>query len=139
MLFTRLIEAGDPRPVANLLRSENAALRSAAADGLRMMSAAALPLLPALLRDPDPDVRVLATEAALGLPDEAATQALIPVLLSDPDANVCGAALEVLAEIGTPAAIPALRGLCARFPDNPFLPFACEAALARLDGAGRAS
>ena len=60
------------------------------ADGLRIMAAAALPLLPALLSDPDPDVRVLATEAALGLPGEAATQALIPVLLSDPDANVCG-------------------------------------------------
>jgi HEAT repeat protein len=135
MLFTRLIEAGDPRPVADLLRSENAALRSAAADGLRIMAAAALPLLPALLSDPDPDVRVLATEAALGLPGEAATQALIPVLLSDPDANVCGAAVEVLAEVGTSAAIPALRALCDRFPHNPFLPFACDAALARLHAA----
>jgi HEAT repeat protein len=133
MLFTRLIEAADPRPVAALLRSENAALRSAAADGLRIMAAAALPLLPALLADPDPDVRTLAIEAALGLPGEAATQALIPVLLSDPDANVCGAAVEVLAEVGTPAAIAALRGLCDRFPQNPFLPFACDAALARLD------
>jgi HEAT repeat protein len=131
-LLTGLIQAGDPAPLARLLRVEDAAVRTGALGALRIMAQSALPLLPALLTDADPDVRVLATEIALGLPGETATEVLIPVLLHDPHQNVCAAAVEVLAEAGTQAAVPALQALAARFPANDFLAFAAAAAVERL-------
>jgi HEAT repeat protein len=131
-LLNGLIQAGDPAPLARLLRAEDAAVRAGALGALRIIAPAALPLLPALLTDPDPDVRVLAAEIALGLPGETATEVLIPVLLHDPHQNVCAAAVEVLAEAGTQAAVPALQALAARFPANDFLTFAAAAAAARL-------
>jgi HEAT repeat protein len=136
-LLSALIRAGDPAPLARLLRAEDAALRAGALGALRVMAPAALPLLSALLTDSDPDVRLLATEIALGLPGEAATGALIPVLLHDPHPNVCAAAVEVLAEAGTDAAVPALHALAARFPGNDFLAFAASEAAGRLS-AGKA-
>jgi HEAT repeat protein len=135
-LLSGLIQAGDPAPLARLLRAEDAAMRAGALGALRIIAPAALPLLPALLTDADPDVRVLATEIALGLPGEIATGVLIPVLLHDTHQNVCAAAVEVLAEAGTSAAVPALHALAARFPGNDFLAFAAEEAAGRLSAGG---
>jgi HEAT repeat protein len=131
-LLSVLIQAGDPAPLARLLRAEDAAVRAGALGALRIIAPAALPLLPALLTDADPDVRMLATEIALGLPGETATGVLIPVLLNDPHQNVCAAAVEVVAEAGTAAAVPALHALAARFPGNDFLAFAAAEAAGRL-------
>jgi HEAT repeat protein len=138
LLFTGLIGIGDPQPLTALLRSEDAALRVGAAGALRILAPAALRLLPDLLADPDPDVRVLATDIASGLPAAAATSVLIPVLRDDPDENVCAAAVEVLCAIGTADAVPALLALPGRFGGSPFLQFSCAAAVAALRGAAPA-
>jgi HEAT repeat protein len=133
-LLTGLIDIGDPLPLTRFLRSEDAALRVGAAGALRILAQASLPLLPALLADEDPDVRLLATDIAMGLPGETATALLIPVLRDDADENVCAAAVEALCAAGTAAAVPALLALPGRFAANAYLRFSCEAAAAALCG-----
>jgi hypothetical protein len=54
------------------------------------------------------------------------------VLRSDPHVNVCAAAVEGLAEMGGPASRPALAALPERFPGEPFIAFAVQAALSRI-------
>ena len=133
-LFTGLIRLGAAAPLLPFLRVEDAALRSAAVEALQDLPDQVRPHMPALLDDADPDVRLLAAEVARGLPAEEATRLLCARLEVEPHRNVCAACVEVLAEAGTPAALPTLHALAARFADDPFLPFACAAAIARIGG-----
>ena len=96
------------------------------------MPAAAGSVLPGLLADPDPDVRLLATEIARTQPTELANALLGSLLDTETHPNVCGAAVEVLAEVGTPTAIPALLAARNRFASEAFLPLAIDTVLARL-------
>jgi HEAT repeat protein len=135
-LLTALIRIGDAGVLLPFLRSEDAGLRSAVVEALQDLPGQALPYLPALLADPDPDVRLLAAEVARGLPEEEATRLLCARLSAEVHPNVCAAMVDVLAEAGTPEAVPALRALTVRFASDPFLPFAVTAAVARLGGRG---
>lgn len=134
-ILTGLARAGTPAAAAlilPLLRSDTARDRTLALDALRTMPAAIGSLLPTLLHDPDPDVRLLASDLARILPPEAATAILVAVLTEDGEANVCAAAIEVLSESGSREALPALRLVAARFPEDPFISFAAEAAILRI-------
>ena len=116
-----------------LLRSEDASLRSGVLDALAAMPAAILAgRLPELLRDPDPDVRLLACELARGLPSEDATRLMVELLERETEPNVCAATVDVLAEIGGPQALPALQHSAERFASSPFLAFAIEIAVKRI-------
>jgi len=99
---------------------------------LRDMVPAVRPRLPALLADPDPDIRLLCCELVRELPAADATDLLCAVLERDTEPNVCAAAIEVLAEIGLPAALPALEQCGARFSDQTFLTFAVKTAADRI-------
>jgi HEAT repeat protein len=101
------------------------------------MGDAAAPLLPTLLADSDPDVRILACDLVRSIAADAPTRLLFDLLDRDPEPNVCAAAVDVLAEIGKPDAAPVLRRCAARFAAAPFLPFAIGIALTRLEGAAR--
>jgi HEAT repeat protein len=114
------------------LRSDNSQLRTAALDALRAMPTATGLHLPKLLRDSDPDVRLLACDLVRGQPTEDAGRLLSEVLAHDSEANVCAAAVEVLAETGGPSLMPLLAQCAARFPDDPFLAFAIRVAGERL-------
>jgi HEAT repeat protein len=134
-IFTALAKIGTPEAAAAVLphlRSDDAAQRTAALDALRAMPSAAGRHLPWLLRDTDPDVRLLACEIARSLPAEDASRELIELIEREQNANVCAAAIEVLAETGAPSSLPALVRCGARFPDDPFLGFAVKAAADRI-------
>ncbi len=61
-----------------------------------------------------------------------AQRLLLSLVETDKDANVCAAAIEVLSEIGDAAALPHLARCRARFPDDPFIRFAVQAAAERI-------
>ena len=140
-IFTSLTRLGTAESVEAIiphLRSDDAGLRAGALDALRGMIDTVRPRLPALLAEPDPDIRVLCCDLARDLSAADATELLSGVLERDPEANVCGAAIDVLAEIGTPAALPALEKCAARFRDQGFLTFAIKVAAERIASQGAA-
>ena len=112
------------------LRSDDAPRRTGAMDALRLMPAVEQ-ALPQLLGDPDSDVRVLACDLARTTGQNGA-RLLAGLIGVEPQPNVCAAAVEVLAEIGDAAAIAPLQACAARFPTEPFLGFAIQAAIDRL-------
>jgi HEAT repeat protein len=116
------------------LRSDDAGLRNGAVEALQTMPEAVRPLLPDLLADADPDLRLMGIEIARALPPNDATDLLCRTLEQEAHINVCAAAVDVLADIGTPRAVPTLQRLSDRIAAEPFLSFAITAALARLSG-----
>lgn len=138
-LLAALLAIADPAAAAVLaghLRSEDAGLRNACIETLQAMPAAAGAVMPDLLSDPDPDVRLLATEIVRTQPTDVANELLAGLLDGETHPNVCGAAVEVLAEVGTVAAVPALEAARTRFAAQAFLPMAIDTVLVRL-GQGR--
>jgi HEAT repeat protein len=134
-IFTSLARIGTPEcaeAVLPGLRSDDSQLRTASLDALRAMPTAAALHLPALLRDADPDVRVLACDLVRRQSVTDASMLLGEVLARDSEANVCAAAVEVLAETGGPSLLPLLAQCAARFPNDPFLSFAIRIASDRL-------
>jgi len=135
VLFTSLTRIVTPESVELLLpflRLDDARLRTGALDALRAMKGEAWSHVPTLLRDVDPDVRLLACELARDQPGEEAARLLCALLDVEPEANVCASAVEVLAEIGGPEALPALERCARRFRGNQFLEFAIAASVDRI-------
>lgn len=114
------------------LRSDVAALRTAALDSLRAMPSATKPHLRALLGDSDSDVRLLACDLAREMTGNEAQDLLCALLETEAQPNVCAAAVDVLAEIGDAGAIDTLARCASRFPQEPFLAFAIKTASDRL-------
>jgi HEAT repeat protein len=134
-IFTSLSRLGRRESVVALLphlRSDDANLRAGTLDALHAMSAAVRSFLPALLHDPDIDIRILSCELVRDLDSTEATQLLCDILDTETEANVCGAALDVLAEIGNATALPSLQRCAARFRDNAFLVFAVKLTADRI-------
>jgi HEAT repeat protein len=130
-------DGGGLDPILAQLRSDDAALRTAALDALRAAPAALAPRAPTLLCDPDADMRLLICEVVRHLPAAEATALMAALLDREGEANVCAAAIEVLAEVGDAAALPALERCAARFADVPFLVFSARMAARRIgDGRG---
>jgi len=114
------------------LRSDDANLRTDALDALKAMPVAAQARFQSLLRDPDPDVRILGWDLVRETGSADATRRLAAILDAENEVNVCAAAIEALAEIGAAEALPALTRCAERFPDQPFLSFAAKAACERI-------
>jgi HEAT repeat protein len=134
-IFTALARIATPESVLAVLPyigSDDASLRTGALDALRAMPTLTEPHLPQLLADPDSDVRLLACDLARVMTGAEVPRLLCSLLDADPQANVCAAAVEVLAEIGDADAVPSLARCAARFPGDPFLGFAVQAASSRL-------
>ena len=121
-LFTSLCASAGEAAVDELLpllRGDDAQLRNGAIEALAAMPRAVGPRIAALLRDADP---------------EQVTPWLLQVLREDAEVNVVAAAIEVLAEVGGPEHVPALHDAVRRFPADPFIAFAAEAAAGRAGG-----
>lgn len=134
-IFTSLVRIGGKESadtVVPWLRSDDPQLRTGALDALRAMTGSVPALLPDLLHDPDPDIRLLACDLARELPSAEATSLLCDVLSRDTEANVCAAAVDVLADIGEAEALPVLRACAARFGGVTFLTFATTIAMERI-------
>jgi HEAT repeat protein len=134
-IFTGLVRLGSPacvEAVIPCLRVDDPQLRGAALDALRAMIGVVRPMLPALLADPDADVRLLSCDLARELSTSDATRLLCDVLARDTEPNVCAAAVDVLAEIGDAEALPFLEACAGRFGDVTFLGFAVRIAMQRI-------
>jgi len=134
-IFTSLARSGDLASVEAVLphlRSDDANLRTGALDALRAMPDAVRPMLPALLADTDPDVRLLVCEIVRGLDPRDATPMMIELLDRETEVNVCASAVDVLAELGGSDAVPALRRCAGRFSGEQFLRFSIEAAIDQI-------
>jgi HEAT repeat protein len=134
-IFTGLARIGTAESAAALvpyLRSDDASLRTGAADALRAMPGAVRGHLRTLLADPDPDVRLLSCELTRGLPEGEANRLLCELLEREAEKNVCAAALEVLAEIGKAEALPTLERCAERFGSDAFIAFSIKVATDRI-------
>lgn len=134
-IFTSLVQIGGAAAVTAVLphlKSDDAALRGGALDALKAMPSAARDRLPALLADPDADVRILACELARVVADQQAVALLARLIDAEPQVNVCAGAVDVLAEIGTAEILDRLAACGARFADQPFLEFAVKVAMRRI-------
>jgi HEAT repeat protein len=134
-IFTALARAATPQSVEIVLpflRSDDALVRAGASDALSAMHGIAWPAIAALLRDRDPDVRILACGLVHNVPGETVLPLLCALLDSEPEPNVCAAAVDTLAEIGGAAALPVLARCKERFAATPFLEFAIKIAMDRI-------
>lgn len=134
-MFTGLARAGTPEGIQEIiafLRSDNAGLRTAALDALRAAAGAVHTVVPQLLNDADPDIRILSCELARSLPAAEAASLLCALIGRERQVNVCAAAIDVLAEVGTTEALPALSECAQRFGEAPFLAFAVKIAIDRI-------
>jgi len=134
-IFTSLARICTPESVELVLpylRSDDAALRTAALDALHAMKAAVHPYLAQLLGDHDVDVRLLACELARNLPSGDATRLLCELLESELEPNVCASAVEVLAEVGGAEALPILARCADRFRGTAFLEFSIKITADRI-------
>jgi len=118
--------------ILQLLRSDDASLRTEALDALQIIGPSIAAHLPTLLNDDDQDIRLLCCELVRHLPSNEATQLLCELLAREQEANVCAAAVDVLADIGSSAALPTLTQCELRFHDNQFLKFAIKIASNRI-------
>lgn len=116
-----------------LLRREDAQLRNRAIETLASMPRAVAPRIAALLGDTDVDVRIFTVNLLGELRHEQVTQWLLSVLANEREVNVVAAAIDVLAEVGEPEHVAALRNARQRFAQDPFIGFAADVAIARIE------
>jgi HEAT repeat protein len=137
-IFTSLAAIASEGAVAALLpllRSEDAQLRNGAIEALAGMPDAVAPSIAELLRDRDSDVRIFTVNLLADLRHNQVLSWLQQVLQHDTEVNVVAAAIEVLAEAGSPDHVDALRAVCRRFADDPFITFAAAMAVERIESA----
>ncbi len=135
-ILTTLIRLGNPATMTELvecLRSEDAALRNEVIEAMKQLPDEVAPIMDTLLADRDPDVRIFAVNILESLRPPEVEIWLDRVIDSDAHINVCATALDLLGEIGTSASRPALERLKTRFPDEPYICFAADLAIKRID------
>lgn len=136
-IFVSLTQIGDQIAVNGLiecLRSEVVSLRNDAIEAMKIMPDAVAPMIQGLLKDPDPDVRIFTVNILESLCHPKVETWLIEVITQDPHLNVCATALDLLAEVGSQNAVEPLHDLKQRYSDEPFVQFAIELALKRIQG-----
>ena len=105
-----------------LLKQEDASLRTAVGDCLVAMPDCAPVVLPGLLADPDPDVRIRAVMVVKELPTSDPLSRRLEELASfDEVENVVAAAVEALYELDAVGLLPTAELAARRFPANPYL------------------
>nr|WP_308128910.1 HEAT repeat domain-containing protein [Actinoplanes polyasparticus] len=111
------------------LASDDAGLRTAAAEALATMPVSVPAIIPGLLTDPDHDVRVMTAMVLADLPHPESQAWLAQMIAEDAHPNVVTAAIDALLPSLGPEHHDLLRAAVQRFPDDPFLRFTVEAAL----------
>ena len=117
-----------------LLRSEDAELRNGAIEILQSMPEYVATRIIELLNDQDSDVRIFAIDILQQLAHPQTPQWLLSVLKDETHVNVIATAIDRLAEVGTPEMIDDLLAIKQRFANEPFLGFAVDTAIRRIEG-----
>jgi len=136
VILTTLTRLGDATAVAGLvdcLRSEDAALRNEAIEAMKQLPDEVAPIMHGLLTDADPDVRIFSVNVLESLRHPDVELWLMEVITQDAHVNVCATAVDLLSEVGTAAAVAPLQLLKARFKDEPYMQFAANLALRRIN------
>ena len=136
VILTTLTRLGDATAVAGLvdcLRSEDAALRNEAIEAMKQLPDEVAPIMHGLLTDVDPDVRIFSVNVLESLRHPDVELWLMEVITQDEHVNVCATAVDLLSEVGTAAAVAPLQQLKARFKDEPYMQFAANLALRRIN------
>lgn len=136
VILTTLTKLGDPKAITGLvecLRSEDAALRNEVVEAMQQLPDEVAPIMLGLLNDADSDVRIFAVNVLESLRHPEVEAWLIEVIDNDSHVNVCATAVDLLGEVGTEAAVEALTRLKVRFADEPYIQFAANLALKRID------
>jgi len=137
VIISSLIKIGDDiaiKGLINLLKSEDAHLRNAAVEALQNVPEKVSAYIEKLLHDNNSDVRIFTVNILESLRHPNVIKWLIEVLENDKNINVCATALNLLAEVGTKEALPAIKKVKERFSDEPYIQFAADLALRRIDG-----
>ncbi|MCV2361987.1 HEAT repeat domain-containing protein [Paucibacter sp. DJ1R-11] len=136
VILTTLTRVGDAQAVAGLvtcLRSEDVALRNEAIEAMKQLPDEVAPIMQDLLHDTSSDMRIFAVNILESLRHPQVEAWLCEVITQDAHVNVCGAAVDLLSELGSPAALQPLVQLKRRFPDDPYIQFAADLAINRLN------
>jgi HEAT repeat protein len=136
VILTTLTRLASPVAVNGLLeylRSEDVALRNEVIEALQQLPEQVAPVMAELLVDADPDVRIFTVNILESLCHPNVEAWLIATIERDTHINVCASALDLLVEVGSIAALPALRELKQRFPDEPYIAFAVDLAIKRIE------
>lgn len=131
-ILTTLLKQRSPEVAARLsglLSNEDAALRSAVMDILTEMPEQLESLVDPLLRQEDPDLRIMVVTVVSRLANPRVPDWLLNVVQRDAHPNVVAAALEGLGECGTMEMIALIQTVTTRFPGNSYLAFAADAAV----------
>lgn len=131
-ILTTLLKQRSPEVAARLsglLSNEDAALRSAVMDILTEMPEQLESLVDPLLRQEDPDLRIMVVTVVSRLANPRVPDWLLNVVQRDAHPNVVAAALEGLGECGTMEMIALIQKVTTRFPGNSYLAFAADAAV----------
>lgn len=135
-LFDALAEQNDADTVPgiiDLLSSDTAEMRNEAVTLLQKMSTAVAGHMAPLLQSPDPDVRIMAVDILRLLPHPDAPLWLRDLLMRETHTNVVGTAIDRLTDIGGPEHLAALREVRTRFADEPYIQFAADTVIARIE------
>jgi len=136
VILTTLTRLGDATAVAGLvdcLYSEDAALRNEAIEAMKQLPDEVAPIMQGLLAAADPDVRIFAVNILESLRHPDVEAWLIDVIEKDPHVNVCATAVDLLSEVGTEVALEPLARFKTRFADEPYIQFAADLALRRIN------
>lgn len=137
VILTSLTQLGNTNAVEGLvdcLRSDDAGLRNDAIEAMKQLPEEVAPIMASLLKDADPDVRIFAVNILESLCHPDVEQWLIDVIESDAHVNVCATSVDLLGEVGSEKSTEALANLKHRFVDEPYIQFAAELAIKRIDG-----
>lgn len=139
VVLTSLTRLGSPVAIHALLaclRSQDASLRNEAIVCMQQLPAEVAPIMQQLLTCDDADLRIFAVNILGALCHPQVEAWLIQVLQQDCHVNVCAAALDLLAEVGTRQALSAIGLVRQRFAEQPYIQFAADLALKRINESG---
>ena len=137
-ILLALTQSGSREAIDGLvhcLRSEDVGLRNEAIEAMKLMPDSVAPLMNSLLHDADPDVRIFSVNVLESLKHPNVEQWLIDVISHDDHINVCATAVDLLVEVGTVASVIPLQNLKQKFTHEPYISFAADLAIKRIQGA----
>jgi len=135
-IFDSLQQIGGEAVVSGLipmLRAEDAELRNSAIEVLQSMPEGVARHIIELLNDRESDVRIFAIDILQVLAHPQTPEWLLSVLKDETHINVIAAAVDRMSEVGTPEMVPELEAIKKRFPDEPYLSFAVDTAIRRIE------